>query len=224
MVKASDELVDVLIGEPAGGWATRCHLTLAISAGDSAKETTGRSSCRYSSSRWPEGFGRRKPDGFAGVTFLPFAGRSAVNIEQDHVWIRHSNLLERTFGETRRRVKVIGLPAEHSCLSLVWAVLDRASVGWRGIETSVAGIRLLQDLRRQLLGPPELRATGSSRGPPPDHATRMGQTDGSPADVLGYSPTLVAGLYEPLNGSVLRLGSRRRPIRPIDACVTIPAR
>ena len=33
--------------------------------------------------------------------------------------IRHSNLIERTFGETRReRVKVIGrLPAEQSCLS-----------------------------------------------------------------------------------------------------------
>ena len=75
--------------------------------------------------------------------------------------VRHSNLLERTFGATRRRVKVIGrLPGEHSCLSLVWAVLDRASVGWRGIDTSVAGIRLLQDLRRQLLGPPELLATG----------------------------------------------------------------
>jgi hypothetical protein len=53
---------------------------------------------------------------------------------------------------SRRRVKVIGrLPGEHSCLSLVWAVLDRASVGWRGIDTSVAGIRRLQDLRRQLL-------------------------------------------------------------------------
>ncbi len=75
--------------------------------------------------------------------------------------VRHTNLLERTFGESRRRVKVIGrLPGEHSCLSLVWAVLDRASVGWRGIDTSVAGIRRLQDLRRQLLGPPELRATG----------------------------------------------------------------
>lgn len=37
---------------------------------------------------------------------------------------------ERTFGETRRRVKVIGrLPGEHSCLKLVWAVLDRASAG-----------------------------------------------------------------------------------------------
>ena len=75
--------------------------------------------------------------------------------------IRHSNLLERTFGESRRRVKVIGrLPGEHSCLSLVWAVLDLASGGWRGIGTSVAGIRLLQDLRRQLQGTPELRATG----------------------------------------------------------------
>jgi len=75
--------------------------------------------------------------------------------------VRHTNLLERTFGESRRRVKVIGrLPGEHSCLSLVWAVLDRASLGWRGIDTSVAGIRRLQDLRRQLLGPPELRATG----------------------------------------------------------------
>ena len=48
--------------------------------------------------------------------------------------IRHSNLIERTFGETRRRVKVIGrLPGEQSCLSLVWAVLDRASKGWRGL-------------------------------------------------------------------------------------------
>lgn len=46
--------------------------------------------------------------------------------------VRHSNFIERTFGETRRRVKVIGrLPGEHSCLKLVWAVLDRASAGWR---------------------------------------------------------------------------------------------
>jgi putative transposase len=44
--------------------------------------------------------------------------------------IRHSNFIERTFGVTRRRVKVIGrLPGERSCLSLVWAVLDRASHG-----------------------------------------------------------------------------------------------
>lgn len=69
--------------------------------------------------------------------------------------IRHSNFIERTFGETRRRVKVIGrLPGEHSCLSLVWAVLDRASAGWRGFTMTPAGLRLLADLRRALHDPP----------------------------------------------------------------------
>jgi putative transposase len=69
--------------------------------------------------------------------------------------IRHSNLIERTFGETRRRTKVIGrLPGEATCLALVWAVLDRASRGWRGLTMTPKGLRLLQDLRRQLLHPP----------------------------------------------------------------------
>ena len=71
--------------------------------------------------------------------------------------IRHSNFIERTFGETRRRTKVIGrLPSEQSCLSLVWAVLDRASRGWRGVTMTPAGVRLLQDLRRQLTHPPTI--------------------------------------------------------------------
>jgi putative transposase len=65
--------------------------------------------------------------------------------------IRHSNFIERTFGETRRRVKVIGrLPGERSCLSLVWAVLDRASRGWRGVQQTIGSIRLLAELRREL--------------------------------------------------------------------------
>lgn len=69
--------------------------------------------------------------------------------------IRHSNFIERTFGESKRRTKVIGrLPGEASCLSLVWAVLDRASRGWRGVTQTSESIRLLQDLRRQLLEPP----------------------------------------------------------------------
>ena len=68
--------------------------------------------------------------------------------------IRHSNFIERTFGETRRRVKVIGrLPGERSCLSLVWAVLDRASRGWRGVSQSIPSIRLLAELRRELFDP-----------------------------------------------------------------------
>ena len=74
---------------------------------------------------------------------------------EHHRRIRHSNFIERTFGETRRRVKVIGrLPGEASCLSLVWAVLDRASRGWRGLAMTPAGSRLLHELRRQLFDPP----------------------------------------------------------------------
>ena len=46
------------------------------------------------------------------------------------------------------------LPGEHSCLSLVWAVLDRASAGWRGFAITPAGQRLLADLRRLLHDPP----------------------------------------------------------------------
>ena len=74
--------------------------------------------------------------------------------------IRHTNLLERTFGETRRWTKVIGrLPGERSCLKLVWAVLDRASRGWRGLTYTPAATRQLQDLRRQLFTPPADPAT-----------------------------------------------------------------
>ena len=74
---------------------------------------------------------------------------------EHHRRIRHSNFIERTCGETRRRTKVIGrLPGETSCLSLVWAVLDRASRGWRGLTMTADGLRLLQDLRRSLLEPP----------------------------------------------------------------------
>ena len=65
------------------------------------------------------------------------------------------NFIERSFGETRRRAKVIGrLPGESSCLSLVWAVLDRASKGWRGLTMPPKALRRLQDLRRELLAQP----------------------------------------------------------------------
>ena len=55
-------------------------------------------------------------------------------------------------------MKVIGrLPGEQSCLSLVWAVLDRASRGWRGVEMTPAVVRRLQNLRRELIEPPRER-------------------------------------------------------------------
>ena len=89
------------------------------------------------------------------ITYLGFPA--------DH-WkrIRHSNFIERTFGETRRRVKVIGrLPGERSCLSLVWAVLDRASRGWRGVRQTIPCIRLLAELRRELSDPTSAIATSN---------------------------------------------------------------
>jgi putative transposase len=88
-----------------------------------------------------------------------------------HKRIRHSNFIERTFGETRRRTKVIGrLPGETSCLTLVWAVLDRASRGWRGFTMTAAGLRQLQDLRRSLLDPPaRLRSRTVTVTQPEDH-------------------------------------------------------
>jgi putative transposase len=77
--------------------------------------------------------------------------------------IRHTNLIERTFGETRRRVKVIGrLPGERSALSLLFAVLDRAAGGWRGITYTPADVRLLQMIRRDL-------GLTTSRKERPDH-------------------------------------------------------
>jgi putative transposase len=87
-----------------------------------------------------------------------------------HNRVRHSNFIERTFGETRRRVKVIGrLPGETSCLTLVWAVLDRASRGWRGLTMTSDGLRLLQDLRRSLLEPPrQLRPRTAAASQPAD--------------------------------------------------------
>jgi putative transposase len=89
---------------------------------------------------------------------------------EHHHRIRHSNFIERTFGETRR-VKVIGrLPGETSCLTLVRAVLDRASRGWRGLTMTAGGLRLLQDLRRSLLEPPaQLRPRTVTADQPEDH-------------------------------------------------------
>ncbi len=45
------------------------------------------------------------------------------------------------------------LSGERTCLGLVWAVLDRASRGWRDAAMTPSAVRQLQDLRRQLFSP-----------------------------------------------------------------------
>ncbi|MGH2781395.1 MAG: IS256 family transposase [Thermoleophilaceae bacterium] len=65
--------------------------------------------------------------------------------------IRSTNLLERTFVEVRRRTKVIGrFPGETSALCLVWAVLELASRGWRGITMTPKAVAEIERLRRAL--------------------------------------------------------------------------
>ena len=125
--------------------------------------------------------------------------------------VRHSNFIERTFGETRRRVKVIGrLPGEHSCLSLVWAVLDRASAGWRGFTMTPAGLRLLADLRRSLHDPPtQLPPTEFDQRtpkpawhqpiPPPSHKI-----------MIASERNLRQATFTPLLGRPVPLTSRRQ--------------
>jgi putative transposase len=107
-----------------------------------------------------DAFAKRWRDSYPAAVRALLADRDSLTVylrfPREH-WprARHSNFIERTFGETRRRVKVIGrLPGEHSCLKLVWAVLDRASAGWRGFTVTPAGLRLLADLRRSLHDPP----------------------------------------------------------------------
>src|SRR5262249_39502107 len=65
-------------------------------------------------------------------------------------------------------------PGETSCLTLVWAVLDRASRGWRGLTMTADRLRLLPDPRRSLPEPPP-----PPPGPPPGphrRACRRSQT------------------------------------------------
>jgi putative transposase len=103
---------------------------------------------------------RRWRDSYPAAVRILLSDRESLThylrVPREH-WtrVRHSNFIERTFGETRRRAKVIGrLPGETSCISLVWAVLDRSSRGARGFTMTPTGLRLLQDLRRTLLEPP----------------------------------------------------------------------
>lgn len=68
--------------------------------------------------------------------------------------IRTTNLLERTFVEVRRRTKVIGrFPGETSALSLIWAVLELSSRGWRGVKMNPKTIAEIERLRRELRQP-----------------------------------------------------------------------
>ena len=59
-----------------------------------------------------------------------------------------AKLPERTFVEVRRRTKVIGrFPGETSALSLIWAVLELASRGWRGVTMTPRTVAEIEQIR-----------------------------------------------------------------------------
>ncbi len=75
-----------------------------------------------------------------------------------------TNLLERTFVEVRRRTKVIGrFPGETSALSLIWAVLELASRGWRGVTMTPRTVAEIEPIRRAAGGSAEPPAAGEAK-------------------------------------------------------------
>jgi transposase-like protein len=65
--------------------------------------------------------------------------------------IRTTNLLERLFGEERRRTKVIPHAfGERAVLKLMYAALIRAAERWRGIRVSESEQRQLRVIREEL--------------------------------------------------------------------------
>lgn len=74
--------------------------------------------------------------------------------QEHHGRLRTTNLLERTFGEGRRRTKVIGrFPTEAACLQLLYATLITASHKWRGVVMTPAILRQLDAIRQELFAP-----------------------------------------------------------------------
>ena len=66
-----------------------------------------------------------------------------------HKHIRTTNLLERAFGEQKRRTKVIPrFLDEKSCLKLVYATLIRVSDRWRRVSMSEYDLALLKNIRK----------------------------------------------------------------------------
>lgn len=94
--------------------------------------------------RYPSAMEALEKDLEATLAYLKFP-------KEHHKSIRTTNLLERTFGEGRRRTKVIPrFPTETSALKLVFATLRTASQNWRGLAMTPKVLRRLDAIRQEL--------------------------------------------------------------------------
>lgn len=81
-------------------------------------------------------------DALLNVLRVPVAHRKHV---------RTTNIIERSFGEERRRTKVIpGFMTEKSALKLIFSVLIRATKRWQGVHFDALTIARLDKLRDEL--------------------------------------------------------------------------
>ena len=76
---------------------------------------------------------------------MPVLPRGASEADPDH------QPSKRTFGETRRRTKVIPrFSGEQACLTLLFATLITAAEKWRGVRMTPQIIRALGALRAEV--------------------------------------------------------------------------
>src|SRR5438874_7010328 len=83
----------------------------------------------------------------------PYAGTKPIPAEREGtaILIPVTNLLERLFGEERRRTKVIPHAfGERAVLKLIYAALIRAAERWRGLRMSEFELRQLTAIRNEL--------------------------------------------------------------------------
>ena len=65
-------------------------------------------------------------------------------------FVRTTNLLERLFGEERRRMRAVGtLFGERPVLKLMYAAVIRASESWRGVKVTEFELGQLKRLQKQ---------------------------------------------------------------------------
>lgn len=95
-------------------------------------------------SRYPSAMECLEKDLEECVVYLKFP-------REHHRRIRTTNLLERTFGEGRRRTKVIpSFPTEGACLKLVYASLITASRRWHGVKMTPKILSQLNQMSQEI--------------------------------------------------------------------------
>jgi Transposase, Mutator family len=115
--------------------------------------------------------------------------------------IRSTNLLERTFVEAAAAPRSsVASPGETSALSLIWAVLELSSHGWRGVVMTPRSVAEIERLRRRQ------RTTSTEEV----IARLASTTSGSCARTFTHGPSLALGARSRTVAAALACHGRAR--------------